>query len=26
MSDFLREELGVAMSGVKWDVAEYKLW
>src|SRR5688500_10915879 len=26
MSDFLREELGVAMSGVKWDVAQYKLW
>lgn len=26
MSTFLREELGVAMSGVKWDVANYKLW
>ncbi|MEW6637384.1 MAG: hypothetical protein AB1425_11310 [Actinomycetota bacterium] len=26
MSSFLREELGVAMSGVKWDVAGYKLW
>ncbi|WP_162937856.1 hypothetical protein [Indioceanicola profundi] len=26
MSTFLREELGVAMSGVKWDVAGYKLW
>jgi len=26
MSTFLREELGVAMSGVKWDVASYKLW
>lgn len=26
MSTFLREELGVAMSGVKWDVADYKLW
>ena len=23
---FLREEIGVAMSGVKWDVASYKLW
>lgn len=26
MTSFLREELGVAMSGVKWDVAGYKLW
>lgn len=26
MSTFLREELGVAMSGVTWDVAGYKLW
>jgi len=26
MSTFLREEIGVAMSGVKWDVANYKLW
>lgn len=26
MSTFLREEIGVAMSGVKWDVAAYKLW
>jgi hypothetical protein len=26
MSSFLQEELGVAMSGVKWDVAGYKLW
>lgn len=25
-STFLREEIGVAMSGVKWDVANYKLW
>lgn len=26
MSTFLREEIGVAMSGVKWDVGRYKLW
>ncbi len=26
MSTFLREEIGVAMSGVKWNVAGYKLW
>ena len=26
MSNFLRDEIGVAMSGVKWDVANFKLW
>ncbi|MBD2210122.1 hypothetical protein H6G27_09560 [Nostoc linckia FACHB-104] len=26
MSSFLQEELGVASSGTKWDVAGYKLW
>ncbi|QYH36335.1 hypothetical protein [Salinibacterium sp. M195] len=26
MGTFLQKELGVAMSGVKWDVGNYKLW
>ena len=26
MSTFLQEELGVAMSGTKWEVANYTLW
>lgn len=26
MSTFLQKELGVAMSGVKWDIGNYKLW
>lgn len=26
MGTFLQQELGVAMSGVKWDVGNYKLW
>lgn len=26
MSTFLKEEMGVAMSGVKWDIGNYKLW
>ena len=26
MSTFLREEIGVAMSGVKWDIGPFKLW
>lgn len=26
MSDFLKKELGIAMSGVKWDVAGFKIW
>ncbi len=26
MSQFLKEEIGVAMSGVKWDVGNFKLW
>ena len=25
-NSFLQEELGVAMSGVKWDIGNYKLW
>jgi len=25
-SNFLQEELGVAMSGVKWDIGNFKLW
>jgi hypothetical protein len=26
MADFLQQELGVAMSGVKWDIGNFKLW
>jgi hypothetical protein len=26
MGTFLKQELGVAMSGVKWDIGNYKLW
>ena len=26
MSSFLKEEIGVAMSGVKWDTGNFKLW
>lgn len=26
MSSFLQEELGVALSGVKWDIGNFKLW
>ncbi len=26
MSNFLKKELGVAMSGVKWDIGNFKLW
>jgi hypothetical protein len=26
MGTFLQQELGVAMSGVKWDIGNYKLW
>lgn len=26
MGSFLQQELGVAMSGVKWDIGNYKLW
>jgi|GEM_PF-2034246 len=26
MSDFLKKEYGVAMSGVKWDIGNFKLW
>src|SRR3712207_203006 len=26
MSSFLQQELGVAMSGVKWDIGNFKLW
>ncbi|MEH7505805.1 peptidoglycan recognition family protein [Neobacillus drentensis] len=26
MGEFLKDELGVAMSGVKWDIGNFKLW
>src|SRR4029450_8989789 len=26
MAEFLKEEMGVAMSGVKWDLKDFKLW
>jgi hypothetical protein len=26
VSTFLQQELGVAMSGVKWDIGNFKLW